>query len=521
MIDTVTILVYYFRLPQDDAAGFPPLAHAIRETWRNCGFLNTVIVANDKLPSVVAFAAENANVEVQVEPALRPGDIQSMSDDCNGKLYSRFSTPYVLVVQEDGYPLRTGLEEFVGKYDFIGAPYVQDAWWKNLVCGAIGCWVQNGGFSLRSRKICEAAAHYWNGKYARRLAGSPSAVEDLFYTRFLPLHEWAYRKSFKLATNRESLRFSWDAIVPIARPGALPFGFHRTKSYGALTDTGNGSTAMKHEITITHRVCPVLSKTACRYADKLEMVKACSASLYAALADVDYRLIVILDGCGPEYEPLFPGAEIIHTNGIGNQATFAKQLEILAAADTPFVFCSEDDYLYKPGAVKAMLQFLKEGGAGGFVTPIDHPDRYNGSVSEPCVSEVRVSPVCHWRECGTTCLTFLTSSEAFKKCVPVFKTYVGGEQDSVTWLGITKYGLFSPVVLYRSLISFIGRCLGKDVWFGKFIPLMAWYRHKFRLLAGRRYRLWSPMPSLAFHLSSNTVPPCGSDAIFRSGEATV
>ena len=153
MTDKVTILAYYFRPKAGSDTGFLPLEHAIRETWKHCGYLKTVIVSNERLPPADAFAAKNINVEIQVEPSLIPGNIQSMSDDCNGKLYSRFSTPYVLIIQEDGYPLRQGLEEFVGKYDFIGAPYIRDIWWKNLVCGICGYWVQNGGFSLRSKRM--------------------------------------------------------------------------------------------------------------------------------------------------------------------------------------------------------------------------------------------------------------------------------------------------------------------------------------------------------------------------------
>lgn len=236
MTDRVTILSYYFRSKNVDDAGFLPLEHAIRETWKHCGCLNTVIVSNERLPSVAAFAAKNINVEIQVEPSLIPGNIQTMSDDCNGKLYSRFSTPYVLIIQEDGYPLRQGLEEFVGKYDFIGAPYIRDIWWKNLICSLCGYWVQNGGFSLRSKRICEEAARLWNEKYSRILKGSPFAAEDLFYTQFLPRRERSYRRSFRLATNRESLLFSWDAIVPIPRPKKLPFGFHRKVSLAHLKE---------------------------------------------------------------------------------------------------------------------------------------------------------------------------------------------------------------------------------------------------------------------------------------------
>lgn len=230
MRDKVTILTYTFPRTGEEDVSFAKIVSAIRETWRHVGRLQTVIVASHRFSSLDTFAAENANVEVQVEPALVPGDIHTMSVDCNSRLYARFSTPYVLIIQDDGYPLRRGLEEFVGKYDFIGAPYVRDVWWKNLICGALNYWVQNGGFSLRSRRICEAAAKYWESKYATKLGRTADAAEDLYYTKVLPLHERAYRKTFRLATNRESLRFSWDSFVPIPKPESLPFGFHRTRS---------------------------------------------------------------------------------------------------------------------------------------------------------------------------------------------------------------------------------------------------------------------------------------------------
>ena len=115
-------------------------------------------------------------------------------------------------------------------------------------------------------------------------------------------------------------------------------------------------------LTVAHRVCPALSKAASGYADKFSMVRDCSASLLAALKGVDVRLVVILDGCGDEYAALFSGAEIVRTDSIGNQATFAKQMEILCAADSEFVYFSEDDYLYRPEAFAAMLQFMSGGG---------------------------------------------------------------------------------------------------------------------------------------------------------------
>lgn len=224
----VTVLAYHFWKPDGYEAAFAKVKHAIEETWRHCGFLKTVIVVNERHACVTEFEESHPNVEIQVEPSLVPGDIHTMSVDCNSRLYKRFSTPYVLIVQNDGYPLRSGLEEFVGRYDFIGAPYVRDVWWKNLICRIFNRWTQNGGFSLRSRRICEAAAKYWNEKYSK-LGPCVNSSEDIYYTQFLPVHERAYRKSFRLATNRESLRFSWDPIVPVPCPRTQPFGFHGKK----------------------------------------------------------------------------------------------------------------------------------------------------------------------------------------------------------------------------------------------------------------------------------------------------
>ncbi len=230
----VAVLAYHFWGLDGYEEAFAKVCHAFEETWRHCGRLKSVLVVNETAPCVERFAAENDNVEVQVEPSLVPGKIFTMSADMNGKLYSRFGTPYVLIIQNDGYPLRPGLEEFVGKYDFIGAPYVGLQWWKQIVAAIANYHVQNGGFSLRSRAICEAAAKYWNEKY-HALGDCKAASEDIFYTATLVRKERRYRRAFCFATSRESLRFSWDAIVPIPMPKTLPFGFHGEKTRKVLT----------------------------------------------------------------------------------------------------------------------------------------------------------------------------------------------------------------------------------------------------------------------------------------------
>ena len=231
--DDVTVLAYHFWNEDGYDEAFSRVECAIRETWLHCGSMRTVLVLNMIRPCVERFAAAFSRVEVQVEPSLTPGRIFSMSADMNGRLHTRFSTPYVLIVQNDGFPLRSGLDDFIGKWDFIGAPYVRPIWWKQLVCRVMNCWVQNGGFSLRSHEICEQAAFYWEKKYSS-LGDCVNASEDMFYTQFLPLHERAYRRHFRLAPFQDSISFSYDAIVPVAAPTVLPFGFHGEKAFEKL-----------------------------------------------------------------------------------------------------------------------------------------------------------------------------------------------------------------------------------------------------------------------------------------------
>ena len=224
MRDNVTILAYHFWADEGYDAAFAKLAHAFEQTWRYCGKLKSVLVVNKVLPCVTEFADRNQNLAIQIEEGLKPGDIASMSEDCISRLYTRFDTPYVLIIQSDGYPLRQGLEEFVGKYDFIGAPYVRIKLWRNLLARVLGIRMCNGGFSLRSRRICKAAADCWFGEKKGQVEAIPA--EDIYYTHTLPFHHIGYRFKYRIATNTEAIRFAYDSLVsqPVKD---LPFGFHR------------------------------------------------------------------------------------------------------------------------------------------------------------------------------------------------------------------------------------------------------------------------------------------------------
>ena len=228
----LTLVVYSF--PDDvDGDAFDWIECAVLQSWAVLGMLKTVIVVHRHFEKVNRFLAQYPEwIDVQVESSLLPGNIDSMSEDCDSRLHSRFNTSYCLIVQDDGFPLKDMLDDFIGKFDFIGAPYVRVSWWKNIICRILGMWVSNGGFSLRSKRICEAASYWWQKKYYR-LHPSELTVEDLYYTQTLPLRHPSYRMKFKIADNRTALRFSYDDIVtqPLEEK---PMGFHRASTFYLL-----------------------------------------------------------------------------------------------------------------------------------------------------------------------------------------------------------------------------------------------------------------------------------------------
>jgi hypothetical protein len=268
---------------------------------------------------------------------------------------------------------------------------------------------------------------------------------------------------------------------------------------------------MKYDLAIAHRVCPVLAKRAILYTSKLDMVRAAAVSLAGAIKNKGLRvkLVLILDNCPEEYrqafDTLFAGLPEIDyecvTGKFGNLPSYAKQHEILHGLmdEAEYLYFSEDDYLYAPDAFTAMMDFLKTPGVD-FVTPLDHPDRYSHIVAESVETEVRVSTRCHWRRVGSSCCTFMTTAETFAAAAAPLAC----GRDGPLWRNLTKDSIFSFRYTVWAALRYL---LGKRENWGEFTVLIAWLHCKWRLPFGRRYRLWGPMPSLAVHLSDETLPP--------------
>ena len=232
----VTAMMYFFWNVEDAAERWGQFEGALLETWRNCGRLKTVVVTDCKHQCVLGFAKRFANVEVQVEDRLVPGDINSMSIDCNARLATRFSTRFVLIVQDDGFPLRPGLDFFVQKgYDFIGSPYCRAKWLPNLLTAVLNYCPSNGGFSLRSHMLCELAATYWTRHYEGREFVSEEMSEDLFYTKTLPRRFPSFWLRRRQAPSVISELFSYEGVFPLYSR-EKPFGFHTATGFSRLQE---------------------------------------------------------------------------------------------------------------------------------------------------------------------------------------------------------------------------------------------------------------------------------------------
>ncbi len=222
----VTLLIYWF--PKADAQGVrptEPCEFALRQSLTVLGQLPTVIVTDHAWQGLTVLA-ERLGATVQEEATLVPGDIWSMSIDCIARLATRFHTRHVLIVQHDGWPLRDALHDFL-RYDYVGAPDVRKGW-RSTVADALALTVLNGGFSLRSKRLCTAVAHRWHLWKWFLKPGNKHLSEDIFYTRTLRLWDPVYRFRYRFPSSTIARQFSVECLdgaqpVPLQ---ANPMGFH-------------------------------------------------------------------------------------------------------------------------------------------------------------------------------------------------------------------------------------------------------------------------------------------------------
>lgn len=238
--DDVTVVAYAFNLPDKMPECVESIELALRETYRWCGFMKTTLVVNQMTNRLERMKSEfGSEFRIDVDASLVPGDIVGFSRNMIRTLPSRFDTPYMLNIHPDGFPLRRGLDDFIGRWDFIGGPWnvaTDDFITKILLSRNNGA--GNGGFALRSRKICELGAAAYR-RFWKIIPDCYLLYEDVFFTRFLTRWQPGYARQIAFAPRSESLRFSVaDALSLSEHLKSTPFGFHSWHVFCGLQAAG-------------------------------------------------------------------------------------------------------------------------------------------------------------------------------------------------------------------------------------------------------------------------------------------
>lgn len=165
------------------------------------------IVRFHSIKMFLTYKFENPTVKTEI---IDKCDINDYSDFCLYEISKHFNTDYVLIFQDDGFILNPDLwsDEFYN-YDYIGAPWPNYMDWNGTEYR-----VGNGGFSLRSKALCEFSKTLPKSKYA----------EDAYlcvYQRGL-----LNRAKLKVAPVSVARKFSVERSIDDDHTFLKTFGFH-------------------------------------------------------------------------------------------------------------------------------------------------------------------------------------------------------------------------------------------------------------------------------------------------------
>jgi hypothetical protein len=267
------------------------------------------------------------------------------------------------------------------------------------------------------------------------------------------------------------------------------------------------SASSMRDVAIAYRICPKVADAVLGLPfreDKLELSEVCLRSLKESLGSLRIKLWALLDGCPPEYEQLFRkyfddhDLVLVSLPSVGNQATFAKQMELLLEQqESEIVYFAEDDYFYLPDQFRSMTDFLLQHEDVHFVSPYDHLDYYTMALHrtpERCM----IYSGRRWRTAASTCLTFLTRRETLAKTKVVFRNYKRRSFDCSMWISLTGKRVFNPFFFASSLF--------REPFSSKLV-LKSWLYFWPQLLFGQKWNLWVPVPAIATHLDANSLSP--------------
>lgn len=231
-VANATLLAYFFWDDERIETKFFTVECAFLCAWKSWGKMPSVLVVNKVTDAIKSFALRY-DVQLQVDAGLT-GGVPAMNIDCIRTLHRRFDTEYVIIIQSDGMPVKSGIENFLGKYDYVGAPWPGHCHWRDwFPYPKYG--VGNGGFCIRSKRICEQAAKAYDS-FWRFLPYNWLVGDDVFYCKTMPFFSRYWRRRFKFPSRKEALRFSLEYLVPDVDLDEPPIGFHSPTGFKIYTE---------------------------------------------------------------------------------------------------------------------------------------------------------------------------------------------------------------------------------------------------------------------------------------------
>lgn len=260
----------------------------------------------------------------------------------------------------------------------------------------------------------------------------------------------------------------------------------------------------KYDLAIVYRIYPKVSKIPPIYSDdKYKLSELCLKSFSDSVRKIKPKIWVLLDNCPQEYFELFNkhlsglDYELLDLPFTGNAGTFTKQAEILLnQTDSDLVFFAEDDYFYLDDAFEKMVRAFNHKQID-FLAPYDHDDSYHLKLHN-YKNDIILAGNHHWRTTGSTTMTFMTSKDVLRQTWDIFSTYSKNNYDASIWLSLTGKSIKNP---FKFLDFLVNDKIMRNIY------LKAWYFGLFQILFGKKYRLFTPIKSLANHMDSLHLAP--------------
>ena len=255
----------------------------------------------------------------------------------------------------------------------------------------------------------------------------------------------------------------------------------------------------------------------------------CLKSLKKSLGPLKIKIWAILDSCPRDWDNLFKKhfnnseLEIIHVKNAGELGSMQLAVNILLKQKySDYIYMAEDDYYYLPNQFEKMISFLKNNSNIDFVTPYDHPDYYSLELHD-YKSEIKVYEGNQWRNVATTCNTYLTTKKnllltkdiflgnykinnffskhyikKYKFLKRIFWDFLPNPEDADVWIGLTKMNAFNLFKITKLRVK------NRRVFT---IFFKTWRYNWKQLIFGKKWKLWSPMPTIATPLDIPALSP--------------